>query len=113
MLLNEGYDVKINYPVDKFSLDIALFYCNQKIDIEYDGWYWHQDKHKDAIRNGVLINKCGWKVIRVKSGNLLPDITCLNDAIKTVAHTEQNLYSIKLSDWKENYNKESEEIYYD
>ncbi len=36
----------------------------EKIDIEYDGKFWHKDKYKDAIRDEEL-RKAGWKVIRV------------------------------------------------
>lgn len=108
MLKDEGYEVKLNYPVEKYSLDVALFYMGQKIDIEYDGWYWHQDRRKDDIRNNVLTKRFGWKVIRVKSGNYLPNIKDLVEAINVVTNTNQKIYSIVLKDWEANIKEETE-----
>ena len=42
-------------------MDIALFINQNKIDIEYDGWYWHQDKQKDIVRDN-LIKRQGYKI---------------------------------------------------
>ena len=108
MLKEKGYEVELNYPVEKYSLDIALFYMGQKIDIEYDGWYWHQDRRKDDIRNKVLTKRFGWKVIRVKSGSYLPNIEDLVEAINVVTNTEQKIYSIMLKDWETNIKEETE-----
>ena len=100
ILKNNGYNVEINYPEDKFSLDIALFTKDMKINIEYDGWYWHQDVKKDNIRNKILINKFGWKVLRVKSGYLLPTNEQLVDAIESLINTDSVFEEIVLDDWK-------------
>ena len=43
MLLDE-YKVELNYPLSQLNLDIAIFIGDIKIDLEYDGWYWHQDQ---------------------------------------------------------------------
>ena len=99
MIKEFGYNPKLNYPEEQFNLDIALFVCDKKIDIEYDGWYWHQDRHKDAIRNGILVNN-GWNIIRIKSGNLLPAKEQLLDAINEVINNDIKVFSIKLDDWK-------------
>lgn len=95
-----GYDVKLNYPESKFTLDIAFFKDDIKIDIEYDGWYWHQDEEKDNIRNNILINKFGWKVLRIKSSSLLPTKKQLLDAINSLINTDLTLYEIVLDDWR-------------
>lgn len=70
-VLYPEYKCELNYRVSKLSLDIALFLPDIKIDIEYDGIYWHQDKHKDFKRDCV-VKKEGYKVIRIKSNNKLP-----------------------------------------
>lgn len=54
-------DTMLEYAVANKSLDIAI--PSLKLDIEYDGEYWHQDKAKDAKRDKELIS-LGWKVIR-------------------------------------------------
>lgn len=101
MLEKMGYEVKLNYPVDKFSLDVALFYCGKKFDIEYDGWYWHKDKQKDDARNSVLLN-LGWNIIRIQSGNLLPTAEDLDSYIKNAIKNKEQIQFIKLSDWIKN-----------
>ena len=100
ILNNLGYNVEINYPEDKFSLDTALFTKDIKINIEYDGWYWHQDVKKDIIRNKILINKFGWKVLRIKSSNLIPTNEQLIDAIESLINTDSVYTEIVLDDWK-------------
>lgn len=99
LLDDYGFNVELNYPVGKFSLDIALFKDDIKIDIEYDGWFWHQDPTKDKIRNNILIKKFDWKVLRIKSANLLPTENQLFDAIKSLLNTSSTLEEIVLDDW--------------
>lgn len=61
------------YPVDKVNLDCLLTIDNVKIDVEYDGYYWHKDtKLYDQHRNHWLIAN-GYKVIRVL-GNTRDDL---------------------------------------
>ena len=64
--------IKEHYPTAKnsqwiagYQMDIVL--SEHKINIEYDGEYWHQDPEKDAKRDRVL-QKLGWKVLRVREG---------------------------------------------
>jgi very-short-patch-repair endonuclease len=100
MLLLRGYDVKLNEPVGSFSLDISLYDCDKKIDIEYDGWYWHQDLQKDRRRDEVLKSK-GWKILRIKSNRNIPNIKDLLDAIEQLVVTDRTYKEIKLDDWKD------------
>ena len=80
---------------------------DQKIDIEYDGWYWHQDRRKDDIRNKVLTKRFGWKVIRVQSGSYLPKTEDVVNAINALINSEQKIYTITLNDWKSNIKEET------
>ena len=73
ILKKEGYDVKLNFLIDGFALDILLEKDGQKIDIEYDGNYWHQDKNKDRRRDEVIKSK-GFKIFRIKSDRSVPTI---------------------------------------
>lgn len=58
-----------NYPVGNLSLDCLVIIDNQKIDVEYDGCYWHKNRQKqDRARNAVLMNE-GYKIIRIKGNN--------------------------------------------
>lgn len=61
------------YPVDRVNLDCLLIINNIKIDVEYDGWYWHQNTQDyDRKRNHWLIS-LGYKILRIK-GNKHDDL---------------------------------------
>lgn len=72
----------LNYPVKElnYSLDIAI--PSLMIDVEYDCWYWHQDKQTDYKRQKELEN-IGWRIVRYKDyipskNKLLKDIKEIN-----------------------------------
>lgn len=60
-------DAIINHPIQTeeslFFADIAI--PSIKLNIEYDGKYWHLDELKDDKRDVQIIRK-GWQVVRVK-----------------------------------------------
>jgi len=53
----------LEYPTLGYCIDVAI--PNKKIAIEYDCWYWHQDKERDKTKDEIL-SKLGWKVFRFK-----------------------------------------------
>ncbi len=76
-----GYDVRLNYPCgNSLILDVALFdkKTQEKIDIEYDGNYWHQDKKKDFGRD-MVVKSFGWKVLRIKGNVKTPPLSSLEE----------------------------------
>lgn len=100
MLLQQNYNVKLNYPLSRINLDIALFINEDiKIDLEYDGWYWHQDPHRDRKRDEFTKSK-GWKVLRIRSGNKIPSLEQLQESITKLITTDQKFTAITLEDWK-------------
>lgn len=71
------------YPVDRINLDCLLIVNNIKIDVEYDGWYWHKDtKDYDRKRNHWLIAK-GYKILRIKGNknDEIPSIFRLKEEV--------------------------------
>ena len=71
------------YPFDKINMDCMLVLNEDKIDVEYDGGYWHQNRQeKDKRRNYFLI-KQGYKVLRIK-GNKNDDIPTMEQIIKAI-----------------------------
>lgn len=61
-LIKEFYpEAVLNYPISWYNVDIAIIY--QKIAIEYDGSYWHQNKKSDIERQQSL-EELGWKFLR-------------------------------------------------
>lgn len=72
-----------NYPEGNLSLDCLVILNNYKIDFEYDGKYWHQNREQhDAARNAVLMNS-GYKVVRIK-GNNQDDMPTKNQILEAV-----------------------------
>lgn len=108
-IIKEKYkNAEINYPFSTCSLDIFVDIDGILIDIEYDGWYWHQDKQKD-IKRDKFLQSHGFKTLRVRSGHLLPTEQELFDAIDYLVNTEHHFKEIILSDWKEKEVEECQE----
>lgn len=106
LLKTMGYEPILNYLENGYFLDVAIFIDDKKIDIEYDGWYWHdteQRRLKDKIRNEKLI-KNGWKVIRILGGLLLPTRNDLYLSINKAILGDENLQYILLEDWEKKLN---------
>lgn len=67
-----------------------------KIDVEYDGWYWHKDRvQQDRRRNNFLIGR-GYKVLRIKSTFQLPTNEQIIDAVDYLINTHHNYKEIIL-----------------
>ena len=67
-LYEQGVKTLPQYKVDKYSLDLALFVGDKKLDIEVDGETYHRGwdgelLRRDKIRNNRLI-ELGWDVQR-------------------------------------------------
>ena len=96
-----NYSITLNKPCFNLILDIELIDDNgQKIDIEYDGWYWHKNKLKDRRRDEVLKKKGGYKILRILSGVQIPEVIELKEKIDSLLNTDKEFTVIKLSDWK-------------
>lgn len=100
MLKSQYQHIYFNVPSGKYFLDIVLEVDDIKIDIEYDGWYWHQlNNIKDTIRDNLMLLR-GYKILRIKSGHLLPSFEQLNTAINNLLNTTNQTLEIILEDWK-------------
>ena len=88
-----------NYPCGNLSLDCLLILNGNKIDIEYDGSYWHKDrKQYDGARNAVLINN-GYKILRIKGNNKdeLPQIKEIISSIDYLINQNHHLVFIDMN----------------
>lgn len=90
--LSKYFEVcELNYPCGPYSLDIMIEYQNQKIDIEYDGYYFHKDREdKDKQRNDFVIQN-GYKVLRFVSQGKDPEISSVLQDIENLILSEQNI----------------------
>lgn len=88
--------VEENIPEGGCLLDIVLYKDGVKIDIEYDGWYWHKNKQeKDKRRNYYLLNK-GYKIIRVRSNYDLPTVEQITNAVDLIIQNKKSVILIDL-----------------
>lgn len=108
-ILSLGYDAKLNYLNERYFYDVAIFLDDIKIDVEYDGVYWHRDARKDELRDSFSIAN-GWKVIRFIGDDTLPpddfisytiDAAIAGQTKQVISVSRDGLFTLK------------EEIYYD
>ena len=98
-LYGESY-CQLNFAESHLSLDIMLNINDCKIDIEYDGWYWHRDTElKDRKRDEFLKSR-KYKILRIKSGKLLPSNKDLILHINKLINSNCQYTEIILPDWE-------------
>lgn len=95
--------VEINYACGRCSMDIVVFFENVFVNVEYDGWYWHQNAQKDRARDEFLKTQ-GYKILRIKSSTMIPELTDLVDKIEFLRSGEYTYGEIVLPDWKTQQN---------
>lgn len=100
-LLKDDFDVVLNHPEGNFNLDIMLTHNDIKIDIEYDGWYWHKDRGRQDFIRDCINKRKGYKVLRIKSKEKLPDKSELLSCIYELINTDVCFKELKMSDWRE------------
>ena len=98
MIKNEYENCEINYPISWFNLDCYVKINDVNIDVEYDGWYWHQDIYKDIKRDNIIYKK-GFKVLRIKSGYAIPSKEQLFEGLRILSETDKNYYEIIMEDY--------------
>lgn len=90
---------EINYRVGKYTLDIALTVNGINIDIEYDCWFWHQDKKQHDANRDAYLQHHHWRILRVRTNDSMPTREQLDAAISELvggaAYTE-----IVMDDWR-------------
>ena len=99
MLKESGIQVEKNAHFSSLFLDCLIEINGIKIDIEYDGQYWHQDTQKD-IRRDKFIQSNGYKVIRIKSNHKVPTIEELYEKINLLINSDRYYEEIILDDYK-------------
>ena len=106
-ILSKKYNCILNYPINAFNLDCAVFINNEiKIDIEYDGWYWHNkvlNEEKDTIRDNKILEQ-GFKILRIKGGRTIPLEEELVEKINILISTDKKYEEIILKEWSDNIN---------
>lgn len=85
-----------SFRESKYTLDCKLEKDGIKVDIEYDGWYWHkQNQDYDKDRNDYMLNK-GYNVIRIISNGKMPTKTQLLNAFNSFVKDYTQIIYIDL-----------------
>lgn len=92
-IINKIYkDCEPSVRCGKYTLDCILNYQNIKIDIEYDGWYWHQRMQEhDKIRNDFILDK-GYKIVRIISDGKMPTTKQIQKAVNDIVNGKDIVY---------------------
>lgn len=85
-----------NVQIGECILDILLFYKGNKIDIEYDGWYWHKDRQEQDKRRNYYLMDRGYKVLRIRSMEELPTKEQIKQGIDYLVEENHHLKIIDL-----------------
>lgn len=89
-----------SYPEGVLLLDCMLLVDGYRIDVEYDGNYWHRGEgQRDAARNAVLMNM-GYKVLRIKANNrdTMPSKQQIKDAVDYLVKDNHHLVFIDMNE---------------
>ena len=84
-----------SYTIDGKILDVLLTIDNCKIDIEYDGQYWHQNKLQDINRD-IRMRSHGIKILRILANKNIPTKEQLTQAIDYLVNNQCSKTSIIL-----------------
>ncbi len=89
---------ELNALAGRYRIDIAIERDGVPIAIEYDSWYWHgEHDEQDASRDRYL-QRNGWRVLHVRSNEMLPAEEQLADAVARLLAGEKWI-EIVLEDW--------------
>lgn len=85
-----------SYLVSPLTFDCLLIVNGDKIDVEYDGWFWHKDvQERDKKRNYKVLD-LGYKILRVKSKTSLPTHEQIKSAIQFLTEEHHHYTEIVL-----------------
>lgn len=89
---------ELNYPCDKVSLDCMTIIKGIKIDIEYDGWYWHKDTKEKDKRRDYYVKSKGYKILRILAyEDRLPTKEELVQGINFLLNSDKKFKRIELN----------------
>lgn len=83
------------YILDRIAFDCLLKVNGVNIDCEFDGKYWHQDKHKDIKRDYYTISK-GFKVLRFRGTYEAPTIEQIKQGVDYLVNSEHHHLIIEV-----------------
>lgn len=83
---------ELNYPCGRCSLDCMVIVDGIKIDVEYDGQYWHKNKGGKDYQRDWFVRSQGYKILRIKGNIQIPTDEEIKNAINYLMEPE-NCYT--------------------
>ena len=84
------------YAYDRVNFDCLVKIQENLIDVEYDGWYWHENKQEEDKRRNYFLIRKGFKVLRFQANKEIPTISQIKDAIDYLVKDNHSLCIVKL-----------------
>lgn len=78
--------------------DCLLVIDGVKIDVEYDGWYWHKNKLEEDKRRDYYWMRRGYKILRYQSNGELPTPEQIKEDVEYLLNTEHHHLIRKMND---------------
>ena len=98
MLKAKYGNCELNFPCGESSLDCMIIVNDIRIDVEYDGWYWHKDREREDRNRDYFVKSCGYKVLRFFAyADRLPTDQELASAIEQLTTTNKKYIKIELN----------------
>lgn len=74
--------------LDHISMDCLLVVNGVKIDVEYDGKFWHDMKHDKDMRRDYYCRRCGYKVLRFRGETVPPTEEQIRNSVDYLVNSE-------------------------
>lgn len=95
-LINLYGESILNYRCGKYALDSMIVVDGIKIDVEYDGSYWHsKSKERDEERNNFVVSK-GFKVLRFVCDREIPSNDIIISSVNELINSNKNILIVTL-----------------
>lgn len=93
--LREIYgECEMNCPCGRYSLDCMLVLNGVKIDVEFDGQYWHKDRGRADYLRDMFVRSQGYKIFRIKGNSKIPSDDEISQCISQLVNSDR--YFIKI-----------------
>lgn len=90
------YNCKEQFPLDRIMFDCLVEYNGIKIDVEFDGAFWHDNKIDKDNRRDYFVKRKGFKVLRFHSKGNVPTIKQIQEGVEYLANSQHWRYKINI-----------------
>ena len=84
------------FPLDKIFFDCLLEYNGIKIDVEFDGSFWHDRNQDYDNRRDYFVKRQGYKVLRFHSKGNIPTKSQIETGVEYLASPQHWRYKINI-----------------